>query len=41
VFHSSLLAAKSVDLMVARDGFLYMRNGNGVVATLITEVLSD
>ena len=45
VFHSSLLTAKSVDLVVAHDGF--PRNGNlpcnGIfrVATLIAEVLFE
>ena len=38
VLHSSLLIAKSVDLVVARDGFLCMRTKIGyifIVATLI------
>jgi len=40
VSHSSLLTVKSVDLIVARDGFLcVMEIIRILVATLITEVL--
>ena len=41
VFHSYLLTAKGIDLVVAYDGFLCLRKLSvfSVVATLITEVL--
>jgi len=40
VFHSSLLTAKCVDLVVAHDGFLCVTE-IVIVATLITEVLFE
>ena len=43
VFHSSLLTAKSVDLVVARDGFSSQRKSSVffIVAILIAEVLYE
>ena len=41
VFHSSLLIAKNINLMVAHDGFLCVTEIDNIFifATLITEVL--